>query len=490
MLRNETQREEIRLAMAQALKDNNSEAYAAAFDQMADAIAQSVRADMENMISEQTAERDSKILSDRGVRQLTSEERSYFQAVLDAMRSDRPAQAITNLDKAMPTSVIAAVFEDIRSEHPLLSRIDFEYVPYGMRVLLDGSAADEATWGDLCDAITKELTPAFDVIDATEQKLTAFVYACKPGLEVGPEWLDRFVRESLYEAYSNGLEKAIVDGTGKKQPIGMTRQVGPGVVVTDGVYPRKNATALAAIDPANIGALLALLANTPGGKKRNVRDVILVVNPADYYTKIMPATTIPSADGTYRRDVMPYPIDIIQSAYVPSNHAVLGMAYRYFASAGVANGRIEYSDEFKFLDDVRTYVIRGYANGRPKDNNAFLYLDITNLPEFVSKTTLVDARTPSDNKKLAFMDISGCTLDSAFDPDDTSYTSTAATGAKAIVTCIPAESEQTLVIKHGSTVIDNGDEITFAAGSNAITCKVIAADGSTNQTYTITVTAS
>lgn len=489
MLRN-TQREEIRAQMAQALKDNDPEAYSAAFDQMADAIAQSVRSDMEKYMEEQTAEKDNQVLASRGVRQLTSEERSYYQSLLEAMRSDRPAQAISNLDKAMPTTVIASVFEELRTDHPLLSRINFEYVPYGMRVLLDGSAQDEATWGDLCDAISKEISPAFEVIDATEQKLTAFVYACKPGLEVGPEWIDRYVRECLYEAYANGMEKAIVDGTGKKQPIGMSRQVGAGVVVTDGVYPRKEATVLSAITPATIGNLISQIAVKPSGKKRTVDGVIFIVNPADYFNKIMPATTILNADGTYRRDVMPYPMDIIQSAYVPEGYAIIGMANRYFAAAGVANGRIEYSDEFKFLDDVRTYVVRGYANGRPKDNAAFMYLNISGVAAYRQEVVSVDARTPSSNDDLAFFDLSGITLNTPFVKGTTFYTATASTGATTIVTAIPGEAEQTLLIKQGSTAKQNHSTLTLAAGSNVITCKVTAADGSTNQTYTITVTAS
>ena len=43
------------------------------------------------------------------------------------------------------------------------------------------------------------------------------------------------------------------------------------------------------------------------------------------------------------------------------------------------NGKIELSDDYKFLEDLRTYKIKLYGNGFPKDDNAFLYLDIENL---------------------------------------------------------------------------------------------------------------
>lgn len=58
-------------------------------------------------------------------------------------------------------------------------------------------------------------------------------------VDLGPEWLDNYVRQVLYEALANGLEYGIVTGNGNKEPIGMDRQVGDDVSVTGGVYPQK-----------------------------------------------------------------------------------------------------------------------------------------------------------------------------------------------------------------------------------------------------------
>ena len=41
------------------------------------------------------------------------------------------------------------------------------------------------------------------------------------------------------------------------------------------------------------------------------------------------------------------------------------------------NQKIEYSDEFHFLDDERVYLSKLYANGKARDNNSFLLLDIS-----------------------------------------------------------------------------------------------------------------
>lgn len=381
MLRN-TQREEIRAKMAQALKDNDTEAYAAAFDQMLDEMKAEMQADVARQIEENTAAQDNRILADRGVRQLTSAERDYYNSFLEAVKSSRPRQAIENLDKALPLTVVQAVFEDLRQNHPLLSVIDFTYVPYGMRVLLNGSDTPMATWGDLCDPITEELTAGFDVIDATQQKLSAYIQVCASGLEVGPEWIDRYVREYLAEAFSNGLEAAIISGTGKKQPIGMDRDLEGEVVL--GEYPQKTAVEVTKLDIATLGGMIGALA-----AGHSIIDPILVVNSGDYYTKIAP-WSLKQINGSFVES-LPFGIKVIPSQFVTANSAIIGLAHRYFAAIGVANnGRIEYSDEFAFLDDVRTYKIKGYANGMPKDNSSFGLLDISDLAAPVLDVNIVN----------------------------------------------------------------------------------------------------
>ena len=101
---------------------------------------------------------------------------------------------------------------------------------------------------------------------------------------------------------------------------------------------------------------------------------------AFYFSKIMPATTVLTPMGTYVGGVLPFPTDIVQSVGVPSGHAVLGIAKKYFMGVGTGKGgKLEYSDDYKFLEDLRTYKIKFYGNGRPRDINAFMYLDISNL---------------------------------------------------------------------------------------------------------------
>lgn len=375
--------------MMDALKNNDSEAYVQALDEMVVAVAQQT----EDKFKAMQDEKDSAILSARGIRQLTGEETRFYQKVIEAMRSANPKQALVDGSLIFPQTVFTAVFDELQGRHPLLSRIEFLPSGGNVKMLLNTNEYQQATWGNLCDDVVKEVLAGFKEVDTGLLKLSAFIPVCKALLDLGPAWLDDFIRQTLYEVLANGLEYGIVTGTGKSMPIGMDRNVSSTASVVDGVYPQKEAVAVTKFDAKTVGSLLATLATTEGGQQRQVRDVILVVNPVDYYNKVMPATTIMAPDGTYRNDVMPYPMTIIQSAAVPQGEAIMGIAYKYFAAAGMDRaGRIEYSDHYQFLEDNRVYLIKLYANGFPMDNNAFVRLDISGLkPKVLQVETVTTA---------------------------------------------------------------------------------------------------
>ena len=87
-------------------------------------------------------------------------------------------------------------------------------------------------------------------------------------LDLGPEWLDNYIRTILYEALANGLEDGIVNGTGKDEPIGMTKQVGDNVTVTAGVYPDKAVVKITKFDNIQLNKQAAILALNEKGQPR------------------------------------------------------------------------------------------------------------------------------------------------------------------------------------------------------------------------------
>lgn len=483
-------RDELRQAMQAAAAANDSGAFTGAFEELMQRIALDLQAEYDQKLQGVQQELDSRILAQRGVHQLTAEERAYYQKLASAMKAPDPRQAVTGLDVALPKTVIDSVFDELQTAHPLLSRINFRATGGAVEIMVDTNGYEEAAWGDLCDDIVKELTAGIKKIPATLLKLSAFLPVCKAMLELGPEWLDNFIRQTLYEALSNGLEAGIVTGDGNKKPIGMTRQVGDGVTVTGGAYPEKPAVKVDDLSPHTVGNLLSIVAADTNGKPRQVRDVILLVNPQDYLQKVMPATTLMAPDGTYRNDVLPYPMDVIQTAALPRGKAVIGIAYRYLAMAGTSpEGRIEYSDHYRFLEDERVYLIKAYANGMPLDNNAFLVLDISGLTPATYKVTQVDPPAASTDATLTALTVGSLALAPAFASGTLTYTATT-TNASDVVTAVPGNSAAAMKLTVNGTEVNNGTAATWKTGSNTLKVVVTAADGTTTKTYKVTVTKS
>lgn len=490
-------RDDIRAKLQQAIKDNDTEAFSASFDQMLECIQNDIQQRADDRIDQMKRETDTTVLASRGVRQLTTKEKEFYQKVADAMKAKDPKQALNNLDVVMPETVIDAVFDELQTSHPLLSRIQFMNTRGAIRMMMNTNGYQEAAWGQLCDEIVQELTSGFKEVDTGLLKLSAFMPVCKAMLDLGPEWLDDFVRQVLYEAYANGLEAGIVAGDGNGKPIGMNRQVGDNVTVTGGVYPVKAPVSVTDLSPTTIGNLLALMAVDPNGKARNVRDVILVVNPVDYFQRIMPATTMMTPNGTYVNDVLPYPMSVIQSPAVEQGQAIIGLGYKYFAAIGSArDGRIEYSDHYHFLEDERVYLIKGYANGFPMDNNAFFVLDITGIRPAVWKVEQVTAPAVSAVDDLADLRIGGLTLSPAFSASTLTGYTASTTNASNTVTAIPADANATIEITNKgpsdeeATPVVNGRAVTWKTGANTLTVKVTAENGTATQSYVVTVTKS
>ncbi|HOQ37923.1 MAG TPA: phage major capsid protein [Acetivibrio sp.] len=391
---------EIMQKMSQAVKDDDTEAFSQSWDEMFDLIQQAVITEARGIVQAT----DNTILAGRGVRVLTSEETRYYQKLIDAFKSSNPQQALSGFDAVLPKTVIDAVFEDITEEHPLLGAIRFENSGASLEYLYSTmSGRFKAVWGKLTGTITEELSAQFNKLSFGHIKLSAFVPISKAMLDLGPAWLDRYVRTILYEAIANGLEDGIINGRGVVEntnnptqsiyePIGMIRELNQGVTQTG--YPAKTLINVTDFSPEKYGNLISQLAVGPGPNQlnRKITEVLLVVNPVDYFQKIMPATVYQTPQGTYVNNIFPFPTRVVQSAYVASNRAVLGIGKHYLAVLGTGkDGRIDYSDDYKFLEDERYYLIKLYGTGRPLDNNSFLYLDITNLKPVTPKVIVANA---------------------------------------------------------------------------------------------------
>lgn len=369
--------QELKEKLVQAFQSTDEDAIAKAFAEFAEGIQQQV---MEDCAAYQTSQ-DTNILAKRGMHPLTTQEVKFYKGIIQAMKSTNPRQEFAGLDNAFPQTILDNVIADIKAAHPLLDAIDFQNTSTLTKIIVNKQGVQFAVWGPLNSKITDELSGAIGLLNLTLCKLTAFMPIAKDMLDVGPEWIDAYVRATLAEAIALALEVAIVDGTGNDEPIGMDRDVSDGVTVSGGEYPKKVPIVITDLKPITYGSIVAQLVQTPTGKTRTVDNVLLIVNPIDYFTKVMPATTKQLLDGSYANNLFPYPTTVIQSPGTPQGRAIFGIAKKYFMGigAGTTGGKIDFSDEVKFLDDERVYITKMYGNGRALDNNAFVVADISGL---------------------------------------------------------------------------------------------------------------
>lgn len=378
-----------RQEMMEAMKSGKDDDYIKAFESMNKAIAEQVKADF----AELQESNDASVLAQRGYRQLTSAEKKWYEKMIGAAKSANPKQAFTaiigsdNEEDLMPTTIIEDVYKNLRDDYPLLKAISFQYVGYITKWVLNDHTTQTAVWGQITEQIVKEITSSFKVIDINQNKLSAYALIEIGMLDLGPTFLDGYIRAVLKEALLGALELAIVGGTGLNQPIGLIKDIHEGVSVSSTTgYPDKTAVAVTDFTPASYGALVAQMAVTEGGKKRKFGKVYMIVNQTDYLTKVMPATTVQNANGVYVNNLFPFPTEVIISNAVEDGKAVMFLAGEYFMGMGGSkNGVIEYSDEYKFLEDQRVFKIKQYGAGRATDNTCALYLDISKLePAYIT----------------------------------------------------------------------------------------------------------
>nr|DAY92762.1 MAG TPA: major capsid protein [Caudoviricetes sp.] len=378
--------------ISKAMQSGDKKQIKDAWEMFHDSVAETIKQDY------QEAQGNRAILAQRGYRQLTTEETKYYEALIKAGRSENPKQELAGLlsGDVMPVTIIEDVYKDLVDDHPLLSKINFQNVAYLTRWILNDHTKQTAVWGEINSEITKEITSAFKVVEVNQCKLTAFALIEKDMLDLGPVFLDNYIRTFLKDALLCGLEKAIISGSGKNCPIGLNRDIHEGVSVssTDG-YPEKAAIAVTSFLPEEYGELVARLVESEKGNQRKFEKVLLICNMKDYLTKVMPATTVLTSNGTYAKDLFPFPTDVEVSNELVEGKAILCLPEEYFMGIGGAKeGVIEYSDEVKFLEDKRAFKIKMYGMGKAYDNTVSIVLDITNLdPAYI--TVLSKSAIPS-----------------------------------------------------------------------------------------------
>lgn len=263
------------------------------------------------------ANTDEQVLMKRGQNVLTSEEKRFFtNLVEDDANLDTYKEEII-----LPETTVSRVFEDMQSERPLLSKINFQIAGIKTRIIA-GDPDGAAMWGEIFGKIQGQIQANFREYTFSQNKLTAFAIVPKDLLDFGPEWVERYVRLQLAEAMGAKLEEGIVKGNGpvQNQPVGLIKDMvkdesGNITSVKDKTEKGKLTFADAKTTVTELSNLMNSLSVKENGKRINISGkVSLLVNP-DQLFAIQAKYTIQNANGQWVTS-LPFNLDILPSEFV------------------------------------------------------------------------------------------------------------------------------------------------------------------------------
>lgn len=304
---------------------------------------------------------DAEALARRGIMPLTSEERNFYNEVKEKGSFEK---------LPFPRTIFERVFDDLKQNHPLLSKINFVNTTGTTEWILRKGKVAAAHWGALTEEIKKKLDTEFEVISTVQCKVSAYVPIANDMLALSVEWIDKYARTILAESIALALEEAIITGDGNNKPIGMMKKLAD---VTAGVHAAKATPKLKDFTPATIGKeILAPLSTDRAG---TLSEVAILVNPTTYYSKMYGIMNILDQQGKFIQQQLPFSGEIIPCAAVPEDKLVAGELGRYFFGIG-SSLKLESSKEYRFLEDQTVYLAKQHAVGRPYADEDFLVFDI------------------------------------------------------------------------------------------------------------------
>src|SRR5699024_8956620 len=186
---------------------------------------------------------DNQVLQSSGIHALTATETKFYNEVEKAGGFDD--------DLIWPETIIERVFDDIQEDRPLLKIINLA-PSAALTKIIKARRKGVAVFGTLHKDLEGQLDAEFGAEEFEQVALTAFFLISNDTLDLGPTWIDRFVRLCLGEAIADAWEKAIVNGTGHKQPIGLMKDMDAAIDPTNGYANKASAGTLTLKDSATM----------------------------------------------------------------------------------------------------------------------------------------------------------------------------------------------------------------------------------------------
>lgn len=154
---------EAKAALAKAMNGGTEEEQTQAFEEYLDVLKNEVSASIHSQVNDEMMDRS--ILQNRGQNVLTSQETKFFAQAIDKKGFDE--------DSILPETTQDRIFEDLTSEHPLLTALELKDLGAVTRIITS-EPEGAAVWGKLMGGIEGQIGASFDEELITQLKLTAF----------------------------------------------------------------------------------------------------------------------------------------------------------------------------------------------------------------------------------------------------------------------------------------------------------------------------
>lgn len=347
-------------------------------DQKAEAIMQSIEmideamhADLiQQVVAEaERASRDADYKKQLGLRNLSQEEKKFYEGFKDVKQS-----ITANQIDIIPTEIIDRTLDDVKKASPILKLVNM--APANVKKWIVASHSGVAVWGALTDAIKGELSAEITSLNIELHMLSAYLVIPKAIRELSLEFVDRYFMAILSEAMQDGLVKGYLDGDGKTGPIGIFRQIG--TVESAGTNKAKTVlTTVTKFSPKGLASVRKTLTNEG---KRVVDKLYLICNPSDEAEYVDPCMYGEAMTGGYVNKSF-IDIEKIVDANCPKGKAAFTIAGYY--TMGTTGVRVTEYDQTKAMENADLIIANCYANGRAVDDNVAVVFDVTKLEEYV-----------------------------------------------------------------------------------------------------------
>lgn len=363
--------QELKEKVKQLLENAPAEQKADAIMQSIEMIEEATHADLiQKIVAEsERASHDAEFKKQLGLRNLSQEERKFYEGFKDIKQS-----ITANQIDIIPTEIIDRTLDDVKKASPILKLVNM--APANVKKWIVASHSGVAVWGALTDTIKGELSAEITALNIELHMLSAYLVIPKAIRELPMEFVDRYFMAILSEAMQDGLVKGYLDGDGKTGPIGIFRQIG--AVESAGTNKAKTVlTTVTKFSPKGLAQVRKTLTNDG---KRVVDKLYLICNPSDEAEYVDPAMFGETLTGGYVNKSF-IDIEKIVDANCPKGKAAFTIAGYY--TMGTTGVRVTEYDQTKAMENADLIIANCYANGRAVDDNVAVIFDVTKLEEYV-----------------------------------------------------------------------------------------------------------